>query len=85
MDNAEAEKILGLRLPVELRSLYERTDGVFNDRGELWVIWHLDRLVADNRTNWNRRRLPSSLLAFGDDGAGNPFCVPLNGTDEVVR
>jgi hypothetical protein len=29
--------------------------------------------------------LPRTLLAFGDDGTGNPFCTPADGHDEVLR
>ena len=28
--------------------------------------------------------LPTTLIAFGDDGTGNPFCVEVGGTSSEV-
>ena len=48
-------------------------------------MWPLDRLVSDNLDAWQRNQLSQDLLAFGDDGTGNPFCLRLRDSDEVVR
>jgi len=47
----------------------------------------LNRLVAENQAAWDEdaSSLPRTLLAFGDDGTGNPFCTPADGHDEVLR
>lgn len=68
------ETQLGVDLPEDLRLVYSVADGRFNPGGQWWVVWQLERLVSDNRDAW-RRGLPKTLVAFGDDGAGNPFCV----------
>jgi hypothetical protein len=65
------------------RSLYETSDGRFSEEGQWWVIWPLDRLVAENKYAW-RRGLPTTLIAFGDDGTGNPFCVEVGATSSKV-
>lgn len=84
LDAAEVE--LGARLPDGLRVLYNQGDGRLRMDGEWWVVWPLERLVSENRAAWGDRRLPTNVLAFGDDGTGNPFCVFLGEvTDEVVR
>jgi cell wall assembly regulator SMI1 len=83
LDAAEAE--LGRSLPEHLRDLYRAGDGRFDRGGEWWVIWPLARAVADSLAAWRRGALVEDLLAFGDDGTGNPFCMRLGGGDEVVR
>jgi Cysteine-rich CPCC/SMI1 / KNR4 family (SUKH-1) len=82
---ASIERELSVPLPTALRSLYETSDGRFGEEGEWWVVWPLDRLVAENKNAW-RQGLPTTLIAFGDDGTGNPFCVEVGGTSsEVLR
>ncbi len=49
-------------------------------------MWPLERLGRENLTAWNDDRLPRTLLAFGDDGTGRPFCTALDEErDEVLR
>jgi hypothetical protein len=82
----KAESALGVTLPLVLRRTYEEGDGAFDDAGQWWVIWPLDRLTSENSEAWTTARLDTSLLAFGDDGTGNPFCVRIDGApDEVLR
>ena len=81
---AVAEAQLSVRLPQSLRILFLRGDGRFRLDGQWWVVWPLDRVVSDSRAAWGDGNLDRRLLAFGDDGTGNPFCVRLDG-DEVVR
>lgn len=83
---ADAELQIGRSLPKPLRLIYEGGDGRFRQDGEWWVIWPLDRVIVDNQRAWREGRLPRSLLAFGDDGTGDPFCVRLDeDTNEVLR
>jgi cell wall assembly regulator SMI1 len=82
---ADVEQQLGVTLPDRLRRMYERHDGHFDERGQWWVLWPLGRLAEENLDAW-QRGLPATLLAFGDDGTGNPFCLTLgDGAPEVVR
>jgi hypothetical protein len=72
-------------LPSALRALYLASDGVFDEPGQWFVIWPLAEVVARNQAAWadgnhGRRR----LLAFGDDGTGDLFCVPIGGGPEIV-
>jgi hypothetical protein len=82
---AAVELRLGIKLPTTLRGLYEATNGIYAQPGQWFVMWHLDDLASRNLAAWNgweseaRRR----LLAFGDDGTGDPFCVELDGEPAV--
>ena len=83
---AAAEDLLGSALPASVRALYSAGDGRYRSDGQWWVVWPLHRVVKENRTAWSHRALSPSLLAFGDDGTGNPFCVSLDpDDDEVLR
>jgi cell wall assembly regulator SMI1 len=79
-----AERLLGVRLPERLRDLYRAGDGRYRSDGEWWVVWPLERITAETARAWEQGMLPQDLLAFGDNGTGNPFCVPLHGDDEVI-
>ena len=80
------ERALGRALPPVVRELYQNGDGRYRRDGQWWVIWPLHRLPSENRSAWHERGLPSSLLALGDDGTGDPFCVHLDGSaDTIVR
>ena len=82
----DAEQLLGRAMPDVLRRLYEVTDGVFDEPGQWWVLWPLQRVVSDTRMLWSDGSLSHSLVAFGDDWTGNPFCVDVDGAvDRVVR
>lgn len=70
-----AERAAGLRFPGLLRSLYLASDGVFDTVGQWWVIWPLKMVARENTARRKANVLPAGLLAFGDDGAGNPFCA----------
>jgi SMI1 / KNR4 family (SUKH-1) len=69
------EAVLGLRLPEELWSLYRVSDGVFDTDGQWFVIWPLDMLAEQNLRRRAAGIIPEDFIAFGDDGAGDPFCV----------
>ena len=78
------EEQLGSRLPMTLRDLYLRSNGVLDKAGQWWVIWPLDRLVESIQSAWNYARLPRLLVAFGDDGTGNPFCMRADDDDGTL-
>lgn len=83
---SRAEVVLGISLPVPLRRLLAEGDGRFDQGGQWWVAWPLARIVKENLAAWGDRGLPRSLLAVGDDGTGDPFCLDLSGaSDHVVR
>ena len=79
----EAERKLGRPLPAALDLLYLAADGLFNDAGQWWVVWPLTRVVDDTLAAW-KTGLDHGLIAFGDDGTGNPFCVRITGEDPTV-
>ncbi|MCE9623548.1 MAG: SMI1/KNR4 family protein [Actinomycetia bacterium] len=81
-----AEQRLGLRLPNPLRTLLGIGDGRYDTAGQWWIVWPLEQLVEDNEKNWREGWVDRSLVAFGDDGAGDPFCMYLDGSsDTIVR
>ena len=85
-DLARAEAALGVALPAELRALYLLSDGVYAVQGQWFVIWPLADLVERNSAEQvgaegaGRRE----LIGFGDDGTGDPFCVPRSGGNGVL-
>ena len=70
-----AEGVLGLRFPDGLRSLYMVSDGVFDTVGQWFVIWPVGMLADQNTRLRNGGLLPGGLIAFGDDGTGDVFCM----------
>ena len=66
------------------RRLFLAGDGRYRADGQWWVVWTLNRVIADNRRAWHDQTLRDTLVAFGDDGTGNPFCVATTG-GPVVR
>ena len=75
---ADAEASLGHRLPPALSALYRLADGFFDEPGQWAVVWPLHRVVSENlQFRDGPLTLPSTLLAFGDDGTGSPFCLPV--------
>ncbi|MFN8019886.1 MAG: SMI1/KNR4 family protein [Acidimicrobiales bacterium] len=82
---ADAEARLNVTLPGALKAMYLAADGRFNVDGQWWVVWPLERLVADTLQRWSEGMLDLSLVAFGDDGTGDPFCVDSGGESPVVR
>jgi hypothetical protein len=75
------EATLGVRIPSELRDLYRYADGLFDEPGQWFVVWPLARVGSDNLALRSGSGLPESLLAFGDDGTGDPFCIDLGSLD----
>src|SRR5205085_9053221 len=85
IERAEAE--LGSSLPEALRAVYVSGDGRYRDDGEWWVLWPLARVVEDTKAGWKNGSLPHSVVAFGDDGTGDPFCIETDeaGSQVVLR
>lgn len=83
---ADAERRLNIELPTEIRGLYEATDGVFHKPGQWFLVWKLQDVVERNVEAWNGAAPEARrhLLAFGDDGTGDPFCVALDGDPAVM-
>lgn len=82
---AEAETRLGATLPDALKAVYRTSDGRFNTDGQWWVVWPLERSVMDTLRAWSDGTMDRTLIAFGDDGTGNPFCVHGAAESPVVR
>jgi hypothetical protein len=81
---ALVEKRLEATLPAQLRKLYQVSDGVFDKRGQWFVVWPLAELVRRNELDWAADGIGRrELLGFGDDGIGAPFCVPRDGGSGV--
>lgn len=75
---------LGAVFPVELRSLYLATDGVFDTGGQWFVLWPLAQVLARNRQAWQLEGAErATWVGFGDDGTGDPFCVNRTGGSGV--
>jgi hypothetical protein len=75
-----AERVLGITLPQELREFLAATDGLYDRHAQHDYGWPLQRVVSENTDAWkhNEMALDRDLLAFGDDGAGDWFCVPVS-------
>lgn len=79
-----AESALGARLPAGLRELYLVSDGVFDTRGQWFVIWPLSEVVARNLDAFaGEGASRSEYVGFGDDGTGDPFCTHRQGCQAV--
>lgn len=83
-DFKDAEARLGVSLPAWLREVYRAGDGRYRSDGEWWIVWPLERLVEENVRLWDIGTLDDSLVAFGDDGTGSPFCMSLNGASSAI-
>lgn len=80
------EQAIGRTIPTVLAAFYRAHDGWFDDHGQYWMIWPLGRLAEDNHLRWDTGTLDRGLLAFGDDGTGDPFCmVPVAEGVEVIH
>ncbi|XVV15227.1 SMI1/KNR4 family protein [Actinoplanes sp. CA-131856] len=71
-------------LTLDLRKLYEVSDGVLEQDGQRFFLWPLAELTPRNEREWadaepGRRE----LVAIGDDGTGARICVPRDGNSGV--
>jgi SMI1 / KNR4 family (SUKH-1) len=79
----QAEKIIG-QIPRELASFLREVNGVFDQSGQWHVGWPLNRIVAERQGPSYGQRQLGHLLAFGDNGTGEPFCVPTSAPDAAT-
>jgi hypothetical protein len=79
---ADAEEQLSQPLPAELASLLRVANGFDDSSGQWQCSWDTRRIASENLQMWANDILPDSRLAFGDNGAGDPFCVILHGESE---
>jgi SMI1/KNR4 family protein SUKH-1 len=78
-----AESAVG-PIPRELAEFLREINGVFDQSGQWHVAWPLDRIVAERQgPNYNERQL-GQLLPFGDNGTGEPFCLPGGGSETEI-
>lgn len=82
---ADAERRLRARLPDALRAIYRAADGRFDHAGQWWVVWPLERVIDNTLRAWGDGSLDRTLIAFGDDGTGDPFCVHNAAESPVIR
>jgi hypothetical protein len=70
---------LGIVLPRELREFLAATNGLYDSYARHAYGWPVQRIVSENVAAWNddEMALHRDLLAFGDDGTGDWFCVPV--------
>jgi SMI1-KNR4 cell-wall len=85
-----AELALGVALPGELREFLAATDGFYDAESRHECAWTLQRIIRENANAWSDARMAfeRDLLAFGDDGAGDWFCMPVRSSarsDDVVH
>jgi SMI1-KNR4 cell-wall len=76
---ATAEHELGIAFPDSLTTLLRSTNGFDDLESRHRCAWALETIVIENRRAWSDEPmlLDRDLLAFGDDGAGDWFCIGL--------
>lgn len=85
----DAERMLAVRFPSDLRSFYLESDGVKADYGSE-VVWTLSNLISLNRefrvsAEFRKLYMPfDHLLFFGDDGGGDQFALSIH-ADGVIH
>ena len=76
------ETFFSIRLPDDLRSILEQSDGVEGEY-ELGLVWSSGRIIKDNETfrtypEFRRLYMPfDPLLFFGDAGNGDQFAFTI--------
>ncbi|MFG1911669.1 SMI1/KNR4 family protein [Kribbella sp. NPDC048928] len=85
LDSVERE--LGVKLPAQLRQLYDVSDGIYDLHGQWFAIWPLGDLVERNALDWIgwETEVRRTLLGFGDDGSGAPYCVAREGGSAIFK
>ena len=74
-----AEAQLGVSLPAALAELLQASDGFTDVESSYECGWPLATIVTENQRAWSDGAMPldRTLLAFGSDGAGDWFCIPV--------
>jgi hypothetical protein len=73
-DLARAEEALHTLLPDGLVSLYRRSNGIFDNLGQWWVVWPIDRMLEARAWLSTFPGYLDDWIPFGDDGTGDPYC-----------
>src|SRR3954468_3247219 len=78
----DAQVRIGLPFPAPLASLYGFCNGVYQPGGHIWIVFQVSELVTENvLLRQTDDAFPRSLIAFGDLGLGEPFCIdPTTGS-----
>lgn len=85
----EAEEVLGVEFPAELRGLLEETDGLVDVYGA--GLWSVAQLVESTLQMWEQfsgsdQYMPfGNLLMIGDAGNGDLFAYPIQGDGSINR
>jgi cell wall assembly regulator SMI1 len=80
-DLASLETQIGHPVPADLRDMLSVANGFDDLAGQWQVAWDTERIVTENQRMWRTAVIDSTRLAFGDNGAGDPFCLVLSGED----
>jgi hypothetical protein len=80
-DLSSLETRIGHPVPADLRNMLMVANGFDDLAGQWQVAWDTERIVAENERLRRTSVIDSTRLAFGDNGAGDPFCIVLNGED----
>jgi hypothetical protein len=82
-----AELSLGFALPSDLRALLRRSNGLLDKAGQWYFVWPLERIVANSLALRDQTvsGFPVDLVAFGDSGTGDPFCIAMSREERVCR
>lgn len=80
-----AEESLGFTLPFDLRGLLTHSNGLFDEAGQWYFVWPLERIVGNNLAlrDQTESSFPVDLVAFGDNGTGDPFCIAMSSQERV--
>lgn len=86
---AEAEKVLNVEFPSDLRSFFLEAGGLVVDYG-CEIIWKVSDVVSRNKefrdtVSFRELYMPfDHLLFFGDDGGGDQFAIAIQ-ADGIVH
>lgn len=78
-DLSALETEIGQSIPTDLRDFLAVANGVDDLAGQWQIAWDTERIVTENERMWRTGVIDSTRLAFGDNGAGDPFCIVLSG------
>ena len=71
-------------IPHDLRAMLQESDGIYDRDGQWEVAWSCDRIAAETERLRDQGLLADDEVAFGDDGAGDPFSMPVHGDGQVA-
>jgi hypothetical protein len=71
-------------IPHDLRALLQESDGIYDRDGQWEVAWSCDRMAAETERLRAEGLVADDEVAFGDNGAGDPFVMPVHGDGQVM-